>query len=218
MRSDRLGCGSVSTTLMSIANAVERMDPRHYLGASYYERALTGIAMLLVEKGVTTREGLEAVAGGEFPLGHPSAAGRANAPDRCAFQRGERVRVRKEYVAGHIRMPGYIRGKVGVIVREGPLTPFPDAHAHGVEAADEPTYDVQFRSADLWPGGADAALPRRRVPELFGSGHLGLLSSVLRLTLAPQGPGSLSRSVAESAASCRRPARRSRRSSCAADS
>ncbi len=134
------------------------MDPRHYLGASYYERALTAIAMLLVEKGVTTKDELETGAGGRFPLGHPGAFGRTNASDRCAFQRGERVRVRKEYVAGHIRMPGYIRGKVGVIVSEGPLTPFPDAHAHGIKAADEPTYDVQFRSEDLWPGGAEAAL------------------------------------------------------------
>ena len=43
---------------------------------------------------------------------------------------------------------------------EGPLTPFPDAdaHARGLEAADEPTYDVQFRSKELWPGGADSAV------------------------------------------------------------
>jgi hypothetical protein len=27
-----------------------------------------------------------------------------------------------------------------------PAYPFPDAHAHGIEAQDEPTYDVQFRS------------------------------------------------------------------------
>jgi nitrile hydratase len=139
-------------------HAVERMDPRHYLSASYYERVITAIATLLIEKGVTTQAELEMVAGGLVPLSHPSTAGRTNAHDRSAFQRGERVRVRNDFVAGHIRLPSYIRGKIGVIVSEGPLTPFPDAHAHGLEAADEPTYDVQFRSEELWPGGAEAAV------------------------------------------------------------
>ena len=32
-------------------HAVERMDPAHYLAASYYERWFTAIATLLVEKG-----------------------------------------------------------------------------------------------------------------------------------------------------------------------
>ena len=54
-------------------------------------------------------------------------------------------------------MPGYIRGKTGVVVSESPAYPFPDAHAHGVAAADEPTYDVRFNSIDLWPSAADAA-------------------------------------------------------------
>jgi len=54
-------------------------------------------------------------------------------------------------------MPGYIRGKAGVVVSESPAYPFPDAHAHAVEAQDEPTYDVRFRSEELWPDSADAA-------------------------------------------------------------
>ena len=32
-------------------HAIERMEPRHYLAASYYERSLTSLATLLVEKG-----------------------------------------------------------------------------------------------------------------------------------------------------------------------
>ena len=139
-------------------HAVERMDPRHSVGASYYERVITAVATLLVEKGVTTQAELESLAGGGFALSHPSAGGRTNAADRKAFQRGERVRVRNDFVPGHIRVPGYIRGKIGVVMSEGPLTPFPDAHAHGLDAVDEPTYDVQFRSEDLWPGGAEKAV------------------------------------------------------------
>jgi hypothetical protein len=73
------------------------------------------------------------------------------------FQAGDRVRVKNDFFAGHVRMPGYIRGKPGVVVSESPVYPFPDAHAHGVKAVDEPTYDVAFRTEDLWPNSADPA-------------------------------------------------------------
>lgn len=139
-------------------HAIERMEPRHYLAASYYERSLTSLATLCVEKGLVTREELEARAGGAFPLAAPSAPGRTNAASRERFSPGDRVRVRLDHVPGHIRLPGYIRGKEGVVVSESPAYPFPDAHAHGVEAEDEPTYDVRFRSEDLWPSSAEPAL------------------------------------------------------------
>jgi nitrile hydratase subunit beta len=139
-------------------HAIERMEPRHYLSASYYERALTSLATLLVEKGVVTREELERRAQGTFPLAGPSASGRTNAPRRERFKLGDSVQVKPEYVAGHIRMPAYIRGKVGVVVGESPAYPFPDAHAHGLQAQDESTYDVRFRSEDLWPNSTDHAL------------------------------------------------------------
>jgi len=139
-------------------HAIERMEPRHYLAASYYERSLTSLATLCVEKGIVSREELERRAGGRFPLAAPSAPGRTNAPTRERFKFGDRVRVRLDYVPGHVRMPAYIRGKTGVVVSESPVYPFPDAHAHGVESQNEPTYDVRFRSEDLWPNSADTAL------------------------------------------------------------
>ena len=138
-------------------HAIERMSPRHYLSASYYERSLTSLATLCVEKGVVTREELEKLANGTFPLSEPSAPGRSNLPGPERFKRGDRVRVKNDFFAGHVRMPGYIRGKPGVIVNESPLDPFPDAHAHGVHAADEPTYDVRFKAEELWPNSADPA-------------------------------------------------------------
>ena len=138
-------------------HAIERMSPYHYMSASYYERTLTSLATLLVEKGVTSREELEKLAKGEFPLAGPSAAGRSNLPERQQFKPGDRVRVRNEFFAGHIRMPAYIRGKQGIVVRETPAYPLPDAHAHGIHAEDEPTYDVAFRTEDLWPNASDSA-------------------------------------------------------------
>jgi len=138
--------------------AIERMDPRHYLTASYYERSLTSLATLCVEKGLVSRDELEQRAQGAFPLSMAGVPGRANSPTRQAFAIGDRVTVKADFVPGHTRMPGYIRGKTGVVVGISPAYPFPDAHAHGVEAAPEPTYDVRFRSEDLWPGSAEPAL------------------------------------------------------------
>jgi len=149
-------------------HAIERMDPRHYLTASYYERSLTSLATLCVEKGVLTREELEGRARGAFPMASPSAPGRSNAPGRERFKPGDRVRVRLDFVPGHIRLPAYVRGKAGTVVGESPAYPFPDAHAHGIHAEDEPTYDVRFRAEDLWPNGCDPALV-----------HVGIFQSYL---------------------------------------
>ena len=138
-------------------HAIERMEPRHYLSASYYERSLTSLATLCVEKGIMTREELERRAEGLFPLALPSAPGRSNVAARERFLAGDRVKVRTDLVAGHVRLPAYIRGKVGTVVSESPAYPFPDAHAHGVKADDEPTYDVRFSAEDLWPNSTDPA-------------------------------------------------------------
>ena len=139
-------------------HAIERMEPRHYLAAGYYERTLTSLATLCVEKGLLTLEELERRAGGAFPLAAPGASGRTNVAGRERFLPGDPVRVRTDHVPGHMRLPAYIRGQSGIVVSESPAYPFPDAHAHGVAASDEPTYDVRFRAEDLWPGSADAAL------------------------------------------------------------
>jgi len=138
-------------------HAIERMEPRHYVSASYYERSLTSLATLLVEKGLVTRDELERRAQGSFPLASPSAPGRSNVPGRERFAVGDRVVVRSDHVPGHVRMPAYIRGKRGVVVGESPPYPFPDAHAHGVAADDECTYDVRFATSELWPNAADDA-------------------------------------------------------------
>ena len=70
---------------------------------------------------------------------------------------GDRVRVKEDFVPGHIRMPGYIRGKEGVVVSISPAYPYPDAHGHGLESAWQRSFDVRFSSRHLWPDGAEDA-------------------------------------------------------------
>ena len=67
------------------------------------------------------------------------------------------MRVRNEFVAGHVRMPGYIRGKTGLIVQMSPPFPFPDAAAHQLGHEMEPTFDVRFETSELWPDGSERA-------------------------------------------------------------
>ena len=149
-------------------HAIERMEPRHYLSASYYERSLTSLATLCVEKGILTQEELERRAKGAFPLSSPSAPGRGNVATRETLKVGDKVTVKTDYVPGHVRMPGYVRGKSGVVVGVSPAYPFPDAHGHGIKADDEPTYDVRFDSRDLWSDSADPAFV-----------HVGIFESYL---------------------------------------
>jgi len=138
-------------------HSIERMDPVHYLLAGYYERVLTGVATLLVEKGVVRREELERRAGGAFPLANPVAANPTadlTPQPRARFAVGDKVIVRNMHPAGHTRVPRYVRGKRGVVVKVAPAFSFPDAAAHGMAHREEHTYHVEFAARELW---ADAA-------------------------------------------------------------
>jgi nitrile hydratase subunit beta len=134
-------------------HAVERMDPAHYLAATYYERVLTGVATLLVEKGVVARDDLEAHAGGPFPLSrpvgeHPTAE--LSPQPRARFRIGDAVVVRDIHPTGHTRVPRYVRGKRGAVVHVAPPFSFPDAAAHGGTRRTEHTYHVEFPAGALW--------------------------------------------------------------------
>ena len=90
-------------------------------------------------------------------LARPSREGRLGDSHLPEIRVGDRVRVKDDFVPGHIRMPAYIRGKEGVVVNISPAYPYPDAHGHGLESAWQRSFDVRFSSRDLWPDGAEDA-------------------------------------------------------------
>jgi nitrile hydratase len=138
-------------------HAVERMDPAHYLGASYYERMLTGILTLAVEHGLVTADELEAHAGGRVPLSHPIAADVVVPPPPVGrFAVGDAVVVRRFRPRGHTRCPRWVRGCHGTVVRVDPAFEVPDVAAHRRPAPSEPTYAVAFAARELWGAGAAA--------------------------------------------------------------
>ncbi len=139
-------------------HAVERMDPAHYLRARYYERMLTGVTTLLVEKGVLSHPELEAAAGGRFPLARPvrpNGDDERREPAAPLFAVGERVRVLRVRRPGHTRVPRYCRGHEGSVVHVAPPFSYPDASAHGLPGRREPTYHVEFDARELWGGEAE---------------------------------------------------------------
>ena len=138
-------------------HAIERMEPRHYIAASYYERTFTAVASLCVERGVFSAGELSAAAGFAVQLSRPSREGRLGEDHLPDIRVGDRVRVKDDHVPGHIRMPGYIRGKEGVVVGVSAAYPYPDAHGHGLESAWQRSFDVSFSSQHLWPDGAEDA-------------------------------------------------------------
>jgi nitrile hydratase len=141
--------------------AIERMDPVHYLQSPYYEHWLTGIATLLVEKGVLTRDDLDARAPGGFALSRPVPPLRLPAREASAagarFAVGDTVVVRNVHPLGHTRCPRYVRGKRGVVVRVDAAFPLPDVAAHSDERCKERTYGVRFSARELWGDDAGGA-------------------------------------------------------------
>ncbi len=136
-------------------HALERMAPVDYLNASYYERVLTGVASLLIEKGVIDKHALTSRVEGCYPLARPNATVHDDGKttqSAALFSVGDKVRVRNIHSAGHTRMPGYVRGHKGEVIHVAPYFSFPDAAAHELPFRKEPTYHVMFTASQLWNG------------------------------------------------------------------
>ena len=102
---------------------------------------------------------------------HPHSA---VAYQRVLFVVGQGVRVRKAYPLGHIRVPGYCRGKEGHIERLCGIFPNPEELAYqraGLPA--QPLYRVRFAANTLWAGYTED--PRDVVEIEIYQHHLELL-------------------------------------------
>lgn len=149
--------------------AREGLAPTDYARFSYYEKWLAALADLLVETGVLTRAELEngradepsplsakrleaASVAGALARGGPATR---DAGPKAAFVPGDSVVTRRpaENVlvpGGHTRLPGYLAGATGVILRCHNNHVLPDSNAHGCGESPEPLYAVAFRASDLW--------------------------------------------------------------------
>lgn len=140
-------------------HAIERMDPLHYLAASYYERWMSGLETRLLDEGLLEPGEVDArLRGGRAPA--PTAARPATAPGPGGARReigraprfavGDRVRARNLQPKGHTRLPAYARGHTGTIAIVHPAWVLPDTHAHGRGEHAQYAYAVRFSARELF--------------------------------------------------------------------
>ena len=149
-------------------HAIERIADAEYLRMSYYEKWLRRIEMLAVERGLLTADELETMTPAEPKLTPVLTADRVaevlanGAPyDRtpqapALFGAGDAVRARDLHPAGHTRLPGYARGKTGVIEAHRGAHVFPDSNAHFRGEDPRHLYTVRFTARELWGDRAGA--------------------------------------------------------------
>ncbi len=148
-------------------HAIERIPPQEYLGAPYYGRWARAAETLLVEAGALQPGELAArMEGRALPPGAPHAlsgslpSGFEREVDHSPrFSVGDVVRVRNLHPSGHTRMPGYVRGKCGEIVRVHSAYILPDTNAHGQGECPEYLFSVRFSADELWGDGAESSAP-----------------------------------------------------------
>lgn len=147
--------------------ARELIPPADYLRMSYYERWLAGMDTQMLEAGLVTRAELQSGRpAGDRPKAVPALRPEglprllAGSPTERAieavpaFRVGDAVRARNVQPAGHTRLPRYVRGRLGRVVRDHGGHVFPDAHAHGRGEQPQRLYCVRFDASELW--GEDA--------------------------------------------------------------
>jgi nitrile hydratase len=148
-------------------HAREAIAPAQYLSWSYYQIRLAGLIRQLIANGLIDEAEFQSGNALRPPLpvtplkagdvasvlarGTPYAR-TSSAPAR--FRLGERVCARNIHVEGHTRLPRYVRGRAGEIIRLHGAFVFPDSNAHGSGEDPRWLYTVAFTAAELW-GKAD---------------------------------------------------------------
>ncbi len=149
------------TSADEFRHAIERIPAPVYLDSSYYERWLSAMMTLLVEKKIVTREELMARGADPVAPAQPANHFKGDSPSarrrRPRFREGDCVVARNLNPTGHTRLPRYVRGKRGVIHRDWGIYVFADSNAHHAGDRAQHVYSVTFTARELW---GDAA-PRR---------------------------------------------------------
>lgn len=165
-----LAAGSLGKWNIDVSrHARECLSPQDYTAFSYYEKWMGGLAALLVDGGVLTRDELAGKTEAEISdlavkkLTADQVAGvlaRGGPADRDSavapmFEIGDAVLTRRiaENVlvdGGHTRLPSYAAGARGHILRYHGTHVLPDSNAHGLGEAPEPLYAVVFPASELW--------------------------------------------------------------------
>ncbi|GAB4055228.1 nitrile hydratase subunit beta [Catellatospora paridis] len=147
--------------------AQDRLDRAAYLDQGYFGRWLNAAELMLVDGAVLAPGELDARARdlrdghfeqpGEPARPDPSAPAWPAAPGSLrtvdaapAFAVGQWVRTKNSSPPGPTRLPGYVRGQVGVVEVVQPAAVFPDTNAQFQGENPQYVYSVRFDSHELW--------------------------------------------------------------------
>ncbi len=148
--------------------ARESLPPPQYLNTSYYGLWVVTLENMMRQYGVASAEELAAGHAQARPAKAPQPVTAAMVADmiRCGspyerpapapakFKLGEKVRARNMHPKTHTRLPRYVRGHVGEVVRIVGCHVFPDSNARGAGEDPHWLYTVRFDGRELW--GADS--------------------------------------------------------------
>jgi nitrile hydratase subunit beta len=160
---------------------IELIPPADYLRMSYYEKWLTALPQILIKTGMATpAEIASGKAVGGVATGHHvltvAEVATWNVPDTSPkltatanFHAGQRVRARNLNPVGHTRLPRYVRGKVGMIERDGDVEELQDSDIKGLGPKQQHVYTVRFAARELW---GDQASPHDYVYVALWEGYL----------------------------------------------
>jgi nitrile hydratase len=150
--------------------ARENRTPVDYLSKSYYQLWLAGLEVLMAERGLVTADEIAArrplhpakdvpvlSAADVEPMLARGAPTERDAPAPARFGIGDRVRAKELHPRTHIRLPRYVRGRIGTIELVHGAHVFPDSHAHGAGEQPQWLYTVTFEACELWGDDADPA-------------------------------------------------------------
>lgn len=148
-------------------HAIEKLPPKTYLELPYYAKWARAVEASMVASGVLEPGELEARLAGRSspskrarpPAGSRPAGFVRDVPDSPRFAPGDEVRVRNLHPSGHTRMPSYVRGKRGIVVRAHDAYVLPDTNAHGRGECPEYVYAVRFTAGELWGDAAESSAP-----------------------------------------------------------
>ncbi|MEH2534185.1 nitrile hydratase beta subunit [Bradyrhizobium sp. AZCC 1588] len=152
--------------------ARENRPPEDYLSKSYFEIWLAGLETLMVERGLVTREEIEAgkVLAPPKPGVKPIAPNevtpairRGGPTEREAkapamFAIGDIVRMKDIHPVTHTRLPQYVRGHLGTIELNHGCHVFPDTNSLGQGEDPQWLYTVRFDGPELWGKDGDPTL------------------------------------------------------------
>jgi nitrile hydratase beta subunit len=152
-------------------HARETLPPKQYLSSSYYEIWFAGLIKLLARRGLVEEEELEIgkslitpapispLAVKDVPQMLSKGSSYARPSFRTPhFKPGDYIRATRFASPGHTRLPSYVRGRRGEIVRLYGSFVFPDTNAEGKGENPQFLYNVKFSATELWHSAASGSV------------------------------------------------------------